>query len=137
MDGQIFTRRVRALTVGDALSSVQVSLALGDRLSPPANTWLWDKPAVRIDRAIQVAVAEGTEIHNVLTTEKIAANVVELAGLRLFPGDQVLLAPLQGLITHQVDIRPIREALLVPGSPVSSLLTNLWEEKKGKYGPRR
>lgn len=55
----------------------------------------------------------------------------------LVMGDQVLSAPLQGLITHQVDIRPIREALLVPGAPVSSLLTNLWEEKKGEYGPRR
>ncbi len=107
IDGQLYNRRVNALTVGDALSAARVTLAPGDSLSPPPTTWLWGQPVLRIDRAVAQRVVVGSQRQVVLTRERIAANVLELGGLRLFPGDQLL-----------IDGAPVQASAILPlGSP--------------------
>lgn len=49
-------------------------------------------------------------------------------------GDQMLSRPLQRLVTHQVDIQPIRQQLLAPGAPIASILADFysaWQQKSG------
>ena len=92
IDGQSSVRQVNALTVGGALRAAGVPVRPGDHVAPPASSWLWLTPAVHVDHAQAVQVAVGDQVTSVLTTERIAANVLEWGGVRLFPGDQVLLA---------------------------------------------
>jgi hypothetical protein len=43
-------------------------------------------------------------------------------------GDQTLSAPLQRLVTDQVDITPIHARLLQPKAPVADLIADFWTE---------
>ena len=98
VDGQVYARQVNALTVGGALRAVGVTVGPGDEVTPPTSAWLWGHPGIRVDHAQTIAVSNGDQVTSVLTTERMAANVLEWAGVRLYPGDQVLLgsAPLAG-----------------------------------------
>jgi nitrite reductase (NADH) large subunit len=48
----------------------------------------------------------------------------------LLMGDQKLSIPLQELISGQVEITPIRQALLQPGAPLGRLVLDFWTEHK-------
>ena len=91
IDGQPQTIRARALTVADALKAAGLELAPGDRLAPAASAWLFNVPAIILDRAAAVTIqisATGQQFH-LQTTERLPANLLAQAGLRLFPGDRL------------------------------------------------
>jgi nitrite reductase (NADH) large subunit len=50
-------------------------------------------------------------------------------------GDQTLSLPLQHLITHQVDITPIRDQLLRAGARLGDLVAQFWVEGTGQHAP--
>lgn len=43
-------------------------------------------------------------------------------------GDQTLSHALQSLVSHQVDVTPIREALLQPGASIAELIADFWTQ---------
>ncbi|MBI3159601.1 MAG: NAD(P)/FAD-dependent oxidoreductase [Chloroflexi bacterium] len=51
-------------------------------------------------------------------------------------GDQTLSQPLQELITEQVDISPMRAALIQPGGAVVDRLLDFWSEWRQTHGPQ-
>ena len=48
-------------------------------------------------------------------------------------GDQTLSAPLQFLITHQIDISQVRDHLIQPGAPIAALLADFWNQYLEKH----
>ncbi len=118
IDGKTSTRQVYGLTVADALQAVHIALAPGDRLAPPSGSYLWGLPDIRIVRASGVTILAGQQDYALTTSEKIVANLLELAGLRLYPGDQVLyqgapvspglaLSPSNGYVLQLIKAVPI------------------------------
>jgi uncharacterized protein YabE (DUF348 family) len=96
--------QVRAMTVGGALREVGVPLHPQDQLSPRPDAWLGWRGAIRLERAGQVTIQEDdqTQPKSLISAEKLPANVLLAAGIRLFPNDQLfwnglLLDPTQPL----------------------------------------
>ena len=48
-------------------------------------------------------------------------------------GDQALSQPLHHLITHQVDISPIREQLVQPTSPLGDVIAGFWAARRQRH----
>ncbi len=51
-------------------------------------------------------------------------------------GEQSLTPILRDLISNQVDISPIRSALIAPGAPVSSLIVDFYNQLESRYAPQ-
>jgi NADPH-dependent 2,4-dienoyl-CoA reductase/sulfur reductase-like enzyme len=49
-------------------------------------------------------------------------------------GDQTLSQPVHHIISHRMDITPIRDALLEAGAPISDILTDFWVKKRAESG---
>ncbi len=82
-------------------------------------------------QAPEVVIAqEGRELNRV----RLMIGARTILGAVLM-GDQTLSRPLQDLITHQVDITPLRSDLLQPGAPVKQLITAFWNNWSGMEAP--
>ncbi len=82
----------RAWTVGGVIDQLDLQLQEKDLLAPNANSMLGWNAVIRLDRAVPVAVGiAGTPyLHQNLTSERIAANLLFQAGVALFPGDIII-----------------------------------------------
>jgi resuscitation-promoting factor RpfB len=91
VDGEIQTVRTAALNTGAVLRAAGISLNPADRVNPKSAGLLFGPDRISVQRARSAVVwANGSAIP-VISTQRIAANLVALAGVHLFPGDQVLL----------------------------------------------
>jgi NADPH-dependent 2,4-dienoyl-CoA reductase/sulfur reductase-like enzyme len=54
-------------------------------------------------------------------------------------GDQTISRPLQELITKQVDISAIHQALLQPNAPIARIITDFWSEysRENDHSPKQ
>ncbi len=94
------------LTVGDVLATEGIALGSADRLWPEAGAWLADGQTITITRAAQVQIWADGKTHTLLTHEQLPANLFALAGILLFPGEQLLR-----------DNAPIRPDQRLPAAP--------------------
>ena len=91
VDGEEHSLRTFALTGTEALREAGLAPAPEDRLDWPAAGWLPSDGILRLERARPVWLwTEGAQV-GFLTPERIPANWLARAGLRLYPGDRVLL----------------------------------------------
>lgn len=92
VDGQTQVVTTRALTVGAALRDAGVPYTNADRLSPTAGSWLGFGTPVRLEHArpVTIWIDPANVPVNLITGERIPANLLSLPGLKLFPGDEVL-----------------------------------------------
>jgi resuscitation-promoting factor RpfB len=91
VDGQARTVRAAALSTGAVLRAAAISLSPADRVSPKSTTLLFGPDRITVQRAKPASVWSDGRAIPIITTQRIAANLIELAGVRLFPGDLVLL----------------------------------------------
>lgn len=126
VDGKPYSLPSRAFSVSAVLAESGIPLHEADRLSPPLNASLGWGAAVRLERArpVQILDAASGKMVSLLTAERIPANLLALAGLRLFPADRLEWngAPLD-------PAEPLPEApayLLVyrPATPIEVTLEN-------------
>jgi len=107
--------RTRALTVGGILRDAGATPQKGDRLIPAVNlsTWWWQAPLVlEHARPVSITLWPQQRTLTLESAERIPANLLAEAGLRLFPHDQLLW---QG--------HPIDPALPLPaGQPLNLTL---------------
>jgi resuscitation-promoting factor RpfB len=93
VDGQ--TRHITSLapTVGTALWAAGYTLSPADRVQPSSSTWLGDNSEIHLDHAGQVTLWFDPIglTYRVKSAERIPANLLAQAKIRLFPGDRVLL----------------------------------------------
>jgi uncharacterized protein YabE (DUF348 family) len=91
VNGQPMVIQTRAITAGGALRAAGIQPAKDDRIFPPATAWLGWNSAVRFDRAVPVTIWSGGLVKPLfVSAERIPANLLATAGVRLFPGDQIL-----------------------------------------------
>jgi uncharacterized protein YabE (DUF348 family) len=89
---EVSTPRVTwAWTVGGLLSEAGVGLAPQDRLSPPAEASLKKRGVVQVQRARRVVIRADGRQSSLFSAERIPANLLAEAGVRLFPGDLLLV----------------------------------------------
>ncbi|MCJ7625524.1 MAG: ubiquitin-like domain-containing protein [Anaerolineaceae bacterium] len=96
----IFTR---AITVAQALHDAGVQLGEYDRMQPSINDAIKWKSSIYINRASQVTLIDGSQIHVFTSIEDLPANLLLEMNILLFPGDQILwnglpIYPDQGLL---------------------------------------
>lgn len=92
VDGEPRLLRTIALTSAGVLRAAGLPLAAEDRLDPPANAWIPPDGLVRLERARTVWLWVDGAQAGFSTPERIPANWLDRAGLRLYPGDQVLVS---------------------------------------------
>jgi uncharacterized protein YabE (DUF348 family) len=90
VDGQVSTVRTAALSTGAILRAARIPRSPADLVIPESANLLFGPGRIIVKRAESASVwADGQPI-SVVTTQRIAANLAGLAGVRLFPGDQLL-----------------------------------------------
>jgi resuscitation-promoting factor RpfB len=112
VDGQTRTLTTSAFTVGGLLRAAGLSLASGDQITPGINHWLKSGDIVQLNRASQVLVTADGISRRLITLERLPANLLAQTGVRLFPGDQVLVdglpvaadEPISPSATHSIQM---------------------------------
>jgi uncharacterized protein YabE (DUF348 family) len=84
-----------AWTVGGAIESQGIHLTEENLVYPRMDRWVNSGDTIVIHRARWFLVRVDGDVKARLTAERIPANVLAQAGVRLFPGDQVLVDGLQ------------------------------------------
>ena len=104
IDGVQITIESRAFTVDQALQDAGILLGEQDVISPARGQWLGWYGAIKVDRARQTEIwIDGQQFpFQVTTTERLPANLLAEARIKLYPGDLLLwngapLDPLQPL----------------------------------------
>jgi uncharacterized protein YabE (DUF348 family) len=91
LNGETTTIRTAALTTGGVLQAANVSLDPSDSVFPTLNSLLLGSNRIVIRRGEAIQIWEGDRKFSLTSPQRIIANLVMLAGIRLFPGDQVLV----------------------------------------------
>ena len=142
IDGEATEIVTSAWTVGALLEEAEVAVGENDAISPPLETWLWGGEIISINRAAWVTLHADGETTSFHTLERSPANLLDDAGLRLFPGDQLLVdgqpsefdEQLSPGRNHSLQIRRAQPVSLVMGeelltfsSTAATLGEALWE----------
>ena len=77
--------------VGGLLARFNLSPSTGDRISLSPSTWLVNQDVIRFDQAAAVLIYADGDLTPLLSVERIPANLLAGAGVRIYPGDQVLV----------------------------------------------
>jgi uncharacterized protein YabE (DUF348 family) len=142
IDGEATEMVTSAWTVGALLEEVEVTVGENDAIAPPLETWLWGGEVISINRAAWVTLHADGETTSLNTLERSPANLLEDAGLRLLPGDQLLVDGQPSEVdeqlspgrNHSLQIRRAQQVSLVMGeelltfsSTAATLGEALWE----------
>jgi uncharacterized protein YabE (DUF348 family) len=92
IDDQSQSISTRLLTVGSLLNAQHVRVGPGDLVQPAATTWLREGSLIQVKHANQVRILADGKTILLTTLERIPANLLALAGIALYPGDQILMA---------------------------------------------
>ena len=80
-----------ALTVEQFLKEENLQVLDQDRLSPKPGKILWGGEIIYLDQSRIVQILNQDEIIKVNTAEKLPGNILQEAGLPLFPNDEILI----------------------------------------------
>jgi resuscitation-promoting factor RpfB len=91
VDGEPRVIWTRALTAGWAIRDAGLEVGSKDRLIPTARKWLGLKDTISLTHASQISFwSVGERVPKIIwSTNTIPGNLAALAGIRLFPGDQL------------------------------------------------
>jgi uncharacterized protein YabE (DUF348 family) len=103
INGQTKTVTTLALSVRDVLRQEGILLAPADRLWPVPDKRLEEGETIRYEQAARVTIWDGSRQFQIDSPERRPANLLALAGLALYPGDQI-----------QIEGKPVSPALLLP-----------------------
>jgi resuscitation-promoting factor RpfB len=103
INGQTTTFTTLAAIVRDVLRQKGILIAPADQLWPLPGQQLEDGDTIRFEQAARVTVWDRSRQYQIDSSERRPANLLALAGLALYPGDQILM-----------DGAPISPAELLP-----------------------
>ncbi len=84
-------KTIIAITIGQALTELDIPLYAGDEVYPPHNHWLLPGESIQIRRAAWIIAVYGESEVVFRSTERLPANLLAQAGIKLFPGDQLFI----------------------------------------------
>jgi uncharacterized protein YabE (DUF348 family) len=91
VDGERIVARTHARTVAAVLRDVGLTVGPWDRVSPGLHTSLSETAEVRLERAHHISLELDGEAAEVWSADRVPANVLAGAGVRLYPGDQIYI----------------------------------------------
>lgn len=143
IDGQSETRTTFVLTVRSFLRSQNVKTTPEDLIQPPPTHFLQDGEVIQLTKALPIKIlADGQEIA-LNTPKKMPANVLNEAGISLYPHDHILVngqpaepdQPLKGEKSHLLEVRRGTSLTLIMDDQVINFTTSagtiaeaLWEQ---------
>lgn len=91
VDGVTEQVRSRRITVAAVLKEAGISWDETDRIFPRLNYWMTEDVILRVDHQVQARVSrpEGDQVFE--STENLAGNILLAGGVKLFPGERILL----------------------------------------------
>jgi uncharacterized protein YabE (DUF348 family) len=141
VDGRLLSLHTHARTAAAALRDLGLTSGQQDAISPVGSAWLQgDRPQVELRRARPVLVQTAVETRWEISPESQAGNILEAAGVALYPGDAVLVNGLPWRYAGRSDgprliqVQPAHSIeLLIDGVPRTihsagpTLAAALWE----------
>ncbi len=91
IDGVPGKVRTRKITVADILAEAGIAWTDADRIFPRLNYWMTEDTVLRVDHQAQIRLNRSEAEFTFLSTENLAGNVLLDGGVKLFPGDGLLL----------------------------------------------
>ena len=113
VDGQQRYLVTSAFTVGGLLKAENISVGEQDYLQPEADQWIKNSSVILLERGSQIHIQTDDSSKILLSTERFPANLLSLAGVRLYPGDRLLAdgqpalpdQKLASRLTHSIQVR--------------------------------
>ena len=90
VNGDVRTLTTSAFTVNGALNAAGVELTSLDKAVPQPSTWLRHNAIIQVTQAVPVQVLADDEAVTLQTAERMPANILALAGVPIYPNDQIL-----------------------------------------------
>lgn len=126
IDGEARSLTTFSLRVQDALHAAHISVGSGDRLTPALDDWLKDGDTISLDRAALVQILADGQTISLTSSERLPANLLTQAGVRLYPSDRLLVdgaptdpaTPLLPAPTHSLQILRAYPVTLTDGKKV-------------------
>jgi uncharacterized protein YabE (DUF348 family) len=109
LDGESIYINTQADKVGGALSSANIEVVPEDLVFPSVEERIADGDSIYLYRAAPVSIEIDDEVLTVKTAFKTPANILQSAGLRLFPGDRIWVDGIRLTdSTQRLEIQPMR-----------------------------
>ncbi len=89
VDGQAWQIHTHAQTVATALRDAGITLQPQDRVSPAPEAQVGAGARIQLERARRVLLMVGGEFRQVWSPDRVPANILSAAGVRLLPGDWI------------------------------------------------
>ena len=89
--GKRHSVQVFAFKVAGALRSAGIAITAEDQIDPPQDQWLQEGQEISITRSIQAEIQADGKRYKLNTPERLPANLLAMANIRLFPQDQLLV----------------------------------------------
>ena len=105
-------------TVGDALTSAQVSVFEGDVVTPALDEWISENQIIEIQRAAWIIILKGNEEHTLWTTERKPITLLKIANLELNPGDIVFYRGNQVDVEQKLPFSPVITLKIKSGTTI-------------------
>jgi uncharacterized protein YabE (DUF348 family) len=124
VDGEAQTVQVFAFKVAGALRSAGIAITTEDQIDPAPDQWLADGQGITITRSMQAEIQADGKHYSLNTPERLPANLLAMAGVRLFPQDQLLVdgkeAPLDERLSsdrpHSIQVKRAVQIQLTDGT---------------------
>lgn len=119
VDGKVIPVVTTAWTVGNAIKEQGIVLSDKDQIFPDVARWVNSGDTVVIHRARWVLIRVDGDLKATLTAGRIPANILAQAGVRLFPGDRVVVDGLQTSPSKALDPVGHHSLAVVRSHPIS------------------
>jgi uncharacterized protein YabE (DUF348 family) len=130
VDGETTTIKSHSFTVAGVLRQAGFSPDDLDRTAPSPNRWFWNLSQIEITRSQKVYIKSPSEDFDVISADKIPANLLLDAGIALFPGDQILL---NGVVVDPGQPLEIDSTTLLQFKPAIALSVTIDDETQTLY----
>lgn len=90
VDGESQKIETFAFTTGQFLRAAGVSIAAEDRVSPGLNHWLKNGDMISLDRAVPVVIYSDGEVYELVSAERIPADLIASVPLPFSRGDKLI-----------------------------------------------
>jgi uncharacterized protein YabE (DUF348 family) len=129
--GKTRSLQVFAFNVAGALRSADISITAEDQIDPALDQWLREGQEIAIARSVQVEIQADGKRYKLNTPERLPANLLAMAGVRLFPQDQLLVDGEEALLDarlssdrpHSIQVKRAVRIQLKDGSQLKQFYT--------------
>lgn len=119
VNGKKRTYDTFSLKTRSFLAQIGISVNKNDRVQPALDHWLSDGEIIQIEYASQIYIQADGETHLFFSAERLPANILNSAGIFLFPGDSLMVDGLPATPDEPLSIRPNHSLQVFRSTPIT------------------